>query len=343
MGGVQIHVREISVRLVRQGFAVEIITTDPTGSLPKVEVIDKIKVRRFRSWAPKAAFYFSWSMAKFLTQHTNSYDVVHAHNYHALPALLAAQTKHRNRFILTPVYHGSGQTLFTSLLQGHYRFFARGMLQRADKIICLSRYEIRLLQARFNIPDEKIALIPNGVARAEYESLRRIRHPSQRRILTVSRLEKYKGLDDIVGALSKLPGQFSLDIVGTGSHEGRLVELISKLGLEDRVRISSNLSRKELLQLYANADVFVLLSRFETFGNAVAEALAAGTRCIVSSDSALGDWVDNENCFGLEHPIDLDQLAELIQRTVALNSKSSARADVWDWNDVTRAVAELYE
>jgi glycosyltransferase involved in cell wall biosynthesis len=47
IGGIETHVKEISERLMMRNFEVEVLTTDPSGKLPKEEIINCIKVRRF--------------------------------------------------------------------------------------------------------------------------------------------------------------------------------------------------------------------------------------------------------------------------------------------------------
>jgi hypothetical protein len=50
--------------LASKGFEVEVLTTDPSGKLPLEEMINNVKVKRFRSWAPNEAYYFSPALAK---------------------------------------------------------------------------------------------------------------------------------------------------------------------------------------------------------------------------------------------------------------------------------------
>jgi len=57
IGGVETHVQSIAERLVKRGYDVEVYATDPKGILPVIEVINGIKVRRFRSFAPNNAYY----------------------------------------------------------------------------------------------------------------------------------------------------------------------------------------------------------------------------------------------------------------------------------------------
>jgi glycosyltransferase involved in cell wall biosynthesis len=91
--------------------------------------------------------------------------------------------------------------------------------------------------------------------------------------------------------------------------------------------------------MYASADVFVLLSKHEAYGLSVAEALCAGTPCIVANTSALTEWVNGENCFGIDYPIDLDALASLIMKVIG---KKVCKPTVLDWDEVTDRLIRLY-
>jgi len=100
------------------------------------------------------------------------------------------------------------------------------------------------------------------------------------------------------------------------------------------------LPRAELLRRYARAGVFVLLSRYEAFSIVVAEALAAGTSCVVANTSALKEWIDNRNCFGIDYPVNVDNLAGLINKVIG---RSVTDVKLWDWDDVVRELEHVYE
>jgi glycosyltransferase involved in cell wall biosynthesis len=72
----------------------------------------------------------------------------------------------------------------------------------------------------------------------------------------------------------------------------------------------------------------------------VAEALCAGTPCIVANTSALTEWVDGENCFGIDYPINLDALADLIIRVMG---KRVCKHVVLDWDEIVTRLVCLYE
>jgi len=338
IGGVEEHVRNISERLAKK-YDVSVFATDPCGKLPKQEVINGVKIRRFRSWAPGEAYYFSRGLQKHLTKNSESYDVMHAHSYHAFPALYAARAKGRNKLFFTPHYHGAGHTFFRSLLHIPYKFLGKDIFDKADKIICVSNCEKGLIVSHFEVSDEKIVVIPNGVNLEEFKGLEK-KKKNSRAILYVSRLEKYKGIQSLIRALPKLGNYTILEIVGKGPYKKSLVKLARKLEIEDGVRFYQDLPRKELLQKYTNADALLLLSKYEAFGISVAEALASKTPCIVANTSALKDWIDGKNCFGVDYPIDIDKLAELIDKVIG---KRIDEVKLSSWSEVTEKLVELYE
>ena len=339
MGGVETHVREISERLARKTFKVEVLTTDPSGKLPKEDIINGVKVKRFKSWAPNENYYFSKDLKKYLVRNSDQYDIVHAHCYHDFPALYAAQAKNRNKLVFTPHYHGSGHTFFRSLLHIPYKSFGRRIFGKADRIISVSNYERSLILKDFKIDDEKIATIPNGVDLEEFKDLEK-KKKNCGVILYVGRLEKYKRVHYLIRALPKLDNNIILEIVGKGPYKKSIVKLVRKLGVEDRVKFYQDLPRNVLLHKYANANIFVLLSEHEAFGISVAEALASKTPCIVANTSALKEWIDEKNCFGVDYPIDIDKLAELIDKVAG---KRTEEMKLYSWSDVVEKLVELYK
>jgi len=339
IGGIQTHVKEISQRLVKKGFEVEVLTTDPTKKFLKKEVSNGIVIKRFNSWAPNGAFYFSREFKRYLLENSDDFDVVHAHNYNAFPAFYAALAKKKNRLIFTPHYHPAGSTFFRNIFHIPYKFLGKKIFKKADKTVCVSDYEKALLKKRFNIYDDNIVVIPNGLNLEEFKYFQR-NEKDNSVIFYVGRLEKYKGVQYLIKALPKLKNKFILEIVGTGSYKKFLVKLSEELGVENKVRFFQDLPRKELIQKYIDADLFVLLSKYEAYGISVAEALAARTPCIVAKTSALEEWVDNLNCFGVDYPINLDGLSSLISEVIGTEVIG---VKLYDWDDVVSKLIEIYE
>ncbi|MEM0316260.1 MAG: glycosyltransferase family 4 protein, partial [Archaeoglobaceae archaeon] len=311
IGGVETHVYEIAKRL---NFELEVLTTDPSGKLPKLEEIDGIKVRRFKSYAPSNAYFVSPELKSFLKKHSRDYDLIHAHNFHAFPALYAALSNPR-RLVFTPHYHGHGHSFLRNFLFRFYKIYGKRVFEKADAIICVSNFEKNLVLKDFGIEEEKIRLIPNGVG-LDFIEKRRI----GKKILFVGRIEKYKGLEYVVKALKFLQ-EFELEIVGKGGYKNRIIKLARDLGVLGRIRFYQDLSREELVKRYAEASVLVLPSKFEAYGLVVAEALASKTPCVVAKTSALAEWIDERNVFGIDYPPKAEELAELIRKASEVEVK----------------------
>ena len=311
-------------------------TGDPTGKLPREEEINGVRVRRFKSFSPSDAYHVSLAMTRELSK--AKFDIVHGHNYHALP-LYFAKNAEAGKFIVTPHYHGGGHTPVRNFLIKLYHHWGQRIFDRQDKVIADSRYEKQLLLRDFTLDASEIAVIPCGVDLSEFRHLSSVPRDSKR-LLYVGRLEEYKGVQYILQALALLEESFHLDIVGKGPYKAKLLRLADQSGIAGRVNFYQDLSRQELLRMYAGAGVFLLLSLHEAFAIVVAEALAAGTPCIVANTSALTEWIDNRNCFGIDYPIKANELAGLITEVIGTEVGD---VKLWDWSEVTERIKALYE
>ena len=335
IGGVEEHVRNISERLAKQ-HQVIVFAGDPAGKLPREEEINGVLVRRFKSFSPGDAYHFSLEMAQALRK--SHYDIVHGHSYHALPLFFARYAR-AGKFVVTPHYHGHGHTPARNLFIKVYKPFGKKIFYRADRIIANSEYEKKLLLGDFTLEENKISVVYPGINLTEFTHLDDIRRDAKT-ILYIGRFEEYKGVQYIIQSLPVLDKDFHLEIIGNGPYKANLVAQINRLGLNNRVKFYENLPRQELVKMYAKAGVFVLLSEHEAFALTVAEALAAKTPCIVASTSALLEWIDNKNCFGIDYPINSAKLAELITKVIG---KKVSTVKLWDWTEVVEQIRTLYE
>jgi len=330
IGGVETHVFEIARRM--KEFDVEVLATDPSGKLAKAEEIEEIKVRRFKSFAPGNAYFFSPELWSYLKRHSADYDLIHAHNFHAFPALYAALSRPK-KLVFTPHYHGHGHSFFRNILFKLYKLYSSKIFYIADKIICDSYFEKKLILEDFKVENSKVLAIPLGV-NFDFIEKRKI----GKKILYVGRVEKYKGIEFVVKALKLLP-EFRLEIVGKGSYKQEIIRMAKKLGVLDRISFYQDLSREELLKKYSEASVLVLISKFEAYGLVVAEALASKTPCIVAKTSALAEWVDEKNVFGVSYPPEISELAGLIRKVSEVEVKG---VSIPSWDEVAERTKRIY-
>ncbi|MCD1294184.1 glycosyltransferase family 1 protein [Methanocella sp. CWC-04] len=335
IGGVETHVAEISGRLAKNGHDVTVVTTDPSGKLKKAETVDGIKIVRFPAFAPGDAYYISPSIYSYIKRSGKS-DVVHAHGYHAFPALFASLST-SSKFLFTPHYHGKGHTMIRDMLLRPYRLLGDRIFKKADTVICVSEYEKSLVCNDFGQYCKKAVVIPNGVNKREFKSLVPNKKDS-RVILYVGRLEEYKGIQYVIRALPYLDGH-RLVMIGRGPYGETLSGIAKDEGVSDRITHLEGLSREELLRWYATADVFVMLSGHEAYGITVAEALSAGVPCVVAKTSALSEFIDGSSCRGVDLPVEAEHLAAEIK---AAKFEGSGAKKIMDWDEVVDKLLNVY-
>ena len=244
--------------------------------------------------------------------------------------------------IITPHYHGHGSTFFRDILIRCYKPFGGKVVKDADIVVSVSEYEKNILITDFNVDPNRITVIPNGINRNEFENVRiNVEKERDERltILYIARLERFKGVQYTIRALPLLDEKIHLEIVGKGPYKNELLRLAENLQVMHRVHFYQDLERNVLIEKYGKADLFILLSKYEGFGIVVAEALASRTPCIVANKSALTQWVDNQNCFGVDYPVNIESLATLITKVIG---RKVSKVDLWDWDDVAKQLELLY-
>lgn len=113
------------------------------------------------------------------------------------------------------------------------------------------------------------------------------------RLATVSRLDvHHKGMDVLLQGLCLLrdePRPWTLDIYGQGPDEGYLRELISWLGLQERVRIHPH--AEDVRTIWQRCHLLVLMSRYEGLAVAMLEAMACGRPVLRTPYGGCAEWI----------------------------------------------------
>lgn len=334
-GGVEKIVQEISERMAQRGHSVEVVTTDPSGLLPEYETINNVNIVRFRSFAPQQAYYFPPGIHSYLKN--VKCDLIHAHNYHAFPALIACMSKNGHKLIISPYYHGKGHTFIRNLLFMIYnRVFGKYFFNKADMIISPSDFEAEMLVRDFKLDPSRFLTIAPGVDDALFDLSGSKNHKKNYSILFVGRIEEYKGLQYIIGAMEYISSigedGFVLNVVGSGPYKDRLQKMAEKMKV--KIIWHGQTSKDQLYQQYRKADLLILLSRFETFGIVVAEALASKVPALVVKNGALEEFVDDKVCFGIETPSDAkelgDKILEICKMDIDFSGLSDGKVRKWD-------------
>lgn len=140
---------------------------------------------------------------------------------------------------------------------------------------------------------------------------------TSKRILTVGSLKDQKNHPLLLQAFAQLPkGSASLLLLGQGRNEATLRRLAAKLGIDDHVVFGG--FHTDPAPFYETADLFVLSSDYEGFGNVIVEALACGLP-VVSTDCPSGPAeILGNGRYGRLTPVgDAKALAQAMQEALA--------------------------
>jgi len=184
--------------------------------------------------------------------------------------------------------------------------FGYRLLRDASKVIALSEVEAEQYRS-MGVPEEKIAIIPNGIDLSEYAELppkgafkKKFNIPEDKKIiLYLGRVHKIKGIDFLVRAYAYLINEMHFKdavLVIAGPDDGYLKEvqeLTNSLGVSKHVLFTGPLYGRDKLEAYVDSEFYVLPSRYETFPMTVLEAYACGKPIIASNVKGLKDLIVN--------------------------------------------------
>ena len=150
----------------------------------------------------------------------------------------------------------------------------------------------------------------------------------RRRLIAVGRLvpeKRYGLLIDAFARSAKLDPAWDLVIYGDGPERAVLETMIDTLGLSGRVVLAGSTSNVE--QAYADADIFVHTAEYEGYGNAVQEALAAGTPVIATDSPGVARQLLQDGRYGVLVPnADVDTLARALSALMADGERRASLA-----------------
>ena len=196
-------------------------------------------------------------------------------------------------------------------------------------------------------PALEVEVIGNGVDPALFDQ------PQQagRDVVYIGRLEYGgKGLDLLLDAWSRIHEQVDGDLVvaGQGHDEDRVRREVTRLGLDDRVRLVGWVRGEEKARLLAGARAVAMPSRIETFGIVAVEGFAAATPVVAFAIPSLREVVPDGAGFAVPafevEPYAQRLLQVCTDTELALKMGAAGRAFAagYDWDALAARQAEVY-
>ncbi|MDX6442616.1 MAG: hypothetical protein QOE43_2345 [Gaiellaceae bacterium] len=200
---------------------------------------------------------------------------------------------------------------------GPFRFVERGLSRLTDRIVTITDALHRFTVDRVGVPADKVETIHyglDGVPDAWGVNPRDDVPEGARVLLAVARLTDQKGIDVAVRALTHLPDDTVLVVLGEGPERGALLRLARELGLESRVFLLGRVP--DVAAWLGRATLLVHPARWEGFGLSVLEAMLAGLPVVASNVSALPELIVDGETGVLVGPDDAEALARGIVRAL---------------------------
>lgn len=228
---------------------------------------------------------------------SESYDVIHAHDWLSFQAGVAAREESGKPLLLhvhISSYEQSGGSPDPRVKDVEEYGFAR-----ADGIITVSHATKRVLVEKYGVSPERIWVIHNGIDPAAYDDASVTQQPPlparqsyHRMALFVGRLSMHKGPDYFLEAACRVvahqPSTLFV-LAGAGELERQLIRQAAGSGIGSRVIFSGFVRGAELSRLYRTADLTVMSSVTEPFGITPLEAAMHRTPTLVSKQAGVAE------------------------------------------------------
>jgi len=307
VGGLARHVYDLTNALASIGVDIHLITSGGMGA-PHFEEINGVKVHRVEPYRVSSPDFVTWVaqfnvalLEKAIPLMASNYDfqILHAHDW--LVAYAARAIKHAGRLPLVVTIHATEYGRNNGLhndTQRHISDIEWWLTYEAWRVICCSHFMEDEVKRVFQLPQDKIAVIPNGVAPGNFKTLsknaRRSDYaaPDEKIIFYVGRMVQEKGVQVLLDAAPEILAHYpqaKFIIAGKGPYLDALKNQASALGIANRVYFTGYISDEVRNSLYSWADVAVFPSLYEPFGIVALEAMAARTPVVVSDCGGISE------------------------------------------------------
>jgi glycosyltransferase involved in cell wall biosynthesis len=342
IGGVETHTHEVVKRLAPE-WDITVLTTDPSRELPSVEErSDGVTIVRVPAYPRGGDLFLAPRLPRVIAR--GRWDLIHCQGYHTLvPPLAMLTAAIAGTPYLVSLHSGGHASPIRRLIRWPQRLILRPLLSRARRIIAVSRFERDTFAASMGFSRRRFEIIPNG---ADLPAPRRDSRTDGRPVIvTVGRLERYKGHHRMVGAmpfvLRERPDA-TLVIAGRGPEADSLLAQAETLGVGERVSIRpvEPGDRQAMADLLGSADVVGVLSEYESHGLAAIEAAALGRPLVVSNTTALRDLVQRGEARGVALDAPHEAVAAALLNEAAAAPRAHGVAPTWD--ECASALARCY-
>lgn len=227
---------------------------------------------------------------------------------------------------------------------------------RYQRVVAISERVRRQLKEHYNVPDERIVTIPNGINLARFTPANAISRAEVRRefglakdvplVLFVGNQFRLKGLEFAIRSLAEMNTEAVLLVVG-GDKQAPFKRLAEELGLGERVIFAG--ARSDLPRIYPAADALVLPTLYETFALVCLEAMASGLPVLACPVGGIEDYlVHDVNGFHINRDAAdiaarLDLLLSDPSLSARIRERGLATAQNYAWEKIAAQYLNMFD
>ena len=357
-GGPPQKIHALSRGLESRGHSVKVVTLHSVQRSGRVVEHEGIEVS-YLPWVGRGTWQVPLS-ASMLAEEIRRSDLVHCYGLYNLlcPAAAFLARRADRPFVLEPLGMYVPRLRNVGAKRFYNSVFTRWMGRHAARLVATSPAEVEELSEL--VEPQRLVLRRNGIDLQPFQDLPpagrfRAAHgisAGERVVLYIGRISPIKNLDQLVRAfhLASLE-QARLVLVGPALEPGYaqlLTELITALGLEKQVLLTGPLYGEEKLSALAAADLFVLPSLSESYGNAAAEAVAAGVPVLLTDTCGIAPQIHGRA--GLAVPVGVTTLAAgmrtLMEEEEKRDNATMRRGEVLQelsWDEPLAQTEQMYQ
>ncbi|MFB6291885.1 MAG: glycosyltransferase family 4 protein [Candidatus Nanohaloarchaea archaeon] len=326
-GGIAAHCEDLATTMAEQGHEPVVLAFGPEE---KVEYRDGVEIHRVNA-ADNAADTLSWAMSlghemekkAIELNKQKEFDLVHAHDWMAVPGATGIKKTLGIPMVFTVHSTQRGRDGLDSEYQRTIHNLEWYGTYEASQVIAVGEDIAEEVKQMFEVPEEKVHYIPNGVDLEKFDSkggdLDRGNYALdwEQVVLFVGRMYPQKGPGHLIEAMPSILDErpeAKFVMVGSGATEHYKGIAKSKVG--DKAYFPGYVPDEELVSLMKTAEITVAPSVYEPFGIVPLEAAACETATVGSYVGGMKDTIIHEYTGLHSYPADSGSIAYQVQRAL---------------------------
>lgn len=281
--------------------------------------------------------------------HKDEFDVIHAHDWLTYMAGIAAKRLSGKPLVVhvhaTSFDRSSDNNIDTRV----YDIEKRGM-EAADRVITVSDLTRNIVITKYGIDPSKVVTVHNAVDFSGRSNVNVERGVKDKVVTFLGRITFQKGPEYFIEAAAKVLKRCDnvrFVMAGSGDMMNRSIRQVARLGISDRFHFTGFLRGKEVQEMFALSDVYVMPSVSEPFGISPLEAMRTGVPSVISKQSGAAEVL--KYAFKVDF-WDVDAMADeiyaLLKYPALANFASKYGFDevnTLKWNNAALKIKNVYE